>query len=110
MYLTPSLLHSTCKLLSSILSLSGLIVESSLLHEAFDQWSTEYPIPPEDHKHFQHGWDELLYEHHFSSLLDSASDAKAKTCLLSVSSSESLVHGLVFSLYLPWGLNWIMSL
>ena len=38
------------------------------MHEVFDQWSTEYPIPPEDHRHFQHGWDELLYEHHFWTL------------------------------------------
>ena len=43
-------------------------------------------MPPEDHRHLQHGWDELLYEHHF---LDSASDAKTKARLLSVSSSES---------------------
>ena len=46
-------------------------------------------MPPEDRRHLQHGWDKLLYEHHFSSLLDSASDNKTKVRLLSVSSSES---------------------
>ena len=46
-------------------------------------------MPPEDRRHYQHSWDKLLYEHHFSSLLDSASDAKTKARLLSVSSSES---------------------
>ena len=44
-------------------------------------------MPPEDRR--QHSWDELLYEHHFSYLLDSASDARTKARLLSVSSSES---------------------
>ena len=51
------------------------------------RWSAVYPMPPEDRKHLQHGWDELLYEHHSSSLLESASDAKTKARLLSVSSS-----------------------
>ena len=46
-------------------------------------------MPPEDHRHLQHGWDELLYEHHFSALLNSVSDAKTKARLLSVASSES---------------------
>jgi len=46
-------------------------------------------MPPADHRHLQHGWDELLYEYHFSALLNSASDAKTKACLLSVASSES---------------------
>jgi len=35
-------------------------------------------MPPEDHRHLQHGWDELLYQHHFSALLNSASDTKTK--------------------------------
>jgi len=81
-----SSLHSPSDLVSSILSASGISVESSFLHEALDQWSAEYPMPPEDHRH---GWDELLYDHHFSALLNSASDAKTKACLLSVASSES---------------------
>ena len=84
-----SSLHSTSELVSSILTPSGLTFESSLLHEALDQWSAEYPMPPEDRRNYQHSWDELLYEHHFSSLLDSASDARTKARLLSVSSSES---------------------
>jgi len=46
-------------------------------------------MSPEDHRHLQNGWDELLHEHHFSALLNSASDAKTKACLLSVASSES---------------------
>ena len=46
-------------------------------------------MPPEDCRHYQHNWDELLYKHHFSSLLDSASDARTKARLLSASSSES---------------------
>ena len=83
-----SSLHSTSELVSSILTPSSLTFESSLLHEALDQWSAEYPTP-EDRRHYQHSWDELLYKHHFSSLLDSASDAKTKARLLSVSSSES---------------------
>ena len=41
------------------------------------------------HRHLQHSWDELLHEHHFSALLDSASDSKAKAHLLLVASSES---------------------
>ena len=82
-----SSLHSTFELVSSILTPSGLTFESSPLHEALDQSSAEYPMPPEDRRHLQHGWDELLYEHHFSSLLDSASDARTKARL--VSSSES---------------------
>ena len=61
-------LHSTSELVSSILTPSGLTFESSLLHEALDQWSTEYPMPPEDRRHYPRSWDELLYEHHFSSL------------------------------------------
>ena len=47
-------------------------------------------MPPEDHRHLQHGWDELLYEHHFSALLNSVSDAKTKARLLLVASSERL--------------------
>ena len=27
-------------------------------------------MPPEDRRHYQHSWDELLYEHHLLSLLD----------------------------------------
>ena len=54
-----SSLHSFYDLVSSILSASGISVESSFLHEALDQWSAEYPIPPEDCRHLQHGWDEL---------------------------------------------------
>ena len=46
-------------------------------------------MPPENHRHLQHGWDELMYEHRFSTLFNSASDAKAKARLLSVASSES---------------------
>jgi len=46
-------------------------------------------MPPEDHRHLQHGWDELLYEHHFSALFNSASDAKTKARLLSIASPES---------------------
>ena len=84
-----SSLHSTSELVSSILTPSGLTFESSLLQEALDKWSAEYPMPPEDRRHYQHSWDELFYEHHFSSLLDSASDARTKARLLSVSSSES---------------------
>ena len=61
-----SSLHSTSELVSSILTPSGLTFESSLLHEALDQWSAEYPMPPEDSRHLQHGWNELLYEHYFS--------------------------------------------
>ena len=45
--------------------------------------------PPEDRRHLQHGLDELLYKHHFSALLNSASDVKTKGRLLLVASSES---------------------
>ena len=34
-----------------------------------------HPMPPEDCRHLQHGWDKLLYEHHFLALLNSVSDA-----------------------------------
>jgi len=60
-----SSLHSSSDLVSSILSASGISVESSFHREALDQWSAEYPMPPEDRRHLQHGWDELLYEQHF---------------------------------------------
>ena len=84
-----SSLYSTSELVSSILSPSGISAESPFLHEALEQWSFEFPMPPEDHSHLQHGWDELLYERHFSTVLNSASDVQDKTHLLSVASSES---------------------
>jgi len=46
-------------------------------------------MPPEDRRHLQHGWDELLHEQHLSALLNSASDVKTKAPLLLVASSES---------------------
>ena len=81
--------HSTSELVASILTHSGLTFESSLLHEALNQWSAVYPMPPEDRRHLQRDWDELLYEHHLSSLLDSTCDARTKARLLSISFSES---------------------
>jgi len=39
-------LHSSSDLVSSILSVSGISVESSFLPEALDQWSAEYPVSP----------------------------------------------------------------
>jgi len=67
----------TSDLVSSILSPSGISAESPFLHEALEQWSAEFPMPPEDHRDL----DDLLHEHHFSTLLNS--------CLLSVASSDS---------------------
>ena len=69
-----SSLHSTSKLISSVLSPSGLTVEPFLLRKALNQWSAEYPMPPEDHRHLQHGWDYLFYKVNLSFLLDCASD------------------------------------
>ena len=83
-----SSIHSTSELVTSILTHSGLTFESSLLDEALNHWSAVYPMPPEDRRHLQNGWDELLYEHHFSSLLDSTCDAKTKARLFSISSSD----------------------
>ena len=57
-------------------------------------------MPPEDCRHYQHSWDELLYEHHFSSLLDSASDARTKARLLSVSVCIIQRHGTEW--HIPW--------
>ena len=60
--------------------------EPYLHHEALDQWflcllrTTDI---------FNMVWDELLYQHHYSSLLDSVSDSKTRTQLQSVASSES---------------------
>ena len=66
-------------------------------------------MPPGDCRHLQHCWNELLYEHHFSSFLDSVSDAKTKACLLSVSSSESGAW-LGALPVLSLAVSWIMSL
>jgi len=104
-----SSLHSSSDLVSSILSASGISVESSFLHEALDQWSAEYPMSPEDHRYLQHGWDELLYEDHFSALLNSASDAKTNLAYYRLL-HQSLVLSLVLFLYLLWVPSWMMRL
>jgi len=74
---------------SSILSPLSISAESSFLHEALEQWSAELPMLPEDHRYLQYSWNEWLYEHCFSTLLNSASDIKAKARLLSVASCKS---------------------
>ena len=38
-------------------------------------------MPPEDCRHLQSGWDELLYERRFSDLLNSAADSEVKAGL-----------------------------
>jgi len=64
-------------------------VRSPFLQEALDKWSSEYCLPPENCRHLQNCWDELLYEHHFSTILVAAVDSKVKARLLSVASSEA---------------------
>jgi len=75
------------ELVSSILSASSTSVRSPFLQEALVKWSSE--LPPEDCRHLQNCWDKLLYEHHYSAVLDSAADSKTKAWLLSVASSEA---------------------
>jgi len=51
-----SSLHSMSELMSSILSASGISVQSPFLQEAH-KWSIEYSLPPEDCGHLQNCWD-----------------------------------------------------
>ena len=47
------------------------------------------PLPPENQWHIQHKWDELLYEHQHSSLLNSNLNDQSKARLLSVASAKA---------------------
>ena len=49
----------------------------------------ELPLPPENQWHIQHKWDELLYEHQHSSLLNSNLNDQSKARLLSVASAKA---------------------
>ena len=51
----------------SFLSPSGVTGDDPMMLEAINQWSSKFPLPPEDQRHIQHEWDELLYEQHYSS-------------------------------------------
>ena len=70
--------HGTSDLVASLLSPSGITGDDPLLLEAINRWFSKFPLPPEDQQHIQHKWDELLYEQHYSSLLNSTLNDQSK--------------------------------
>ena len=87
---------ATSELVRSLLSPSGVTSDTSFLLEASYQ---------PDQQHLQHKWDELLYEQHYSSLLNSSSNDQFKARLLTV----KLVPGLMPCPCLHWVPNLMMN-
>ena len=81
--------HGTSGLVASLLSPSGVTGDDPLLLEAINRWSSKFSLPPGDQQHIQHKWDELLYQQHYSSLLNSTLNYQSTARLLSVASAEA---------------------